>query len=88
MIDSWPKKYLGATSYIVDFFTINTKTPFCRDGDLSKDFSSTDSKIVPVVFAHGLLDSNMNHSGHGLQMASQGYMVFIPAFNDGSGPYT
>jgi len=46
------------------------------------------SKIVPIVFSHGLTGSRAAYSAQFTELAAHGYMVFALDHHDGSCPYT
>lgn len=45
-------------------------------------------KLSPVIFSHGMLADSTSYSRHNLELASHGYIVFVPNHHDGSCAYT
>ncbi len=54
--------------------------------EVSKYFDN--EKIIPILFCHGLLGSYSVYYGVCMVLASFGYIVFSPNFQDGSCVYT
>lgn len=44
--------------------------------------------LAPIIFSHGVCAQASLHSGHLMQLASQGYIVFAIDHNDRSNMYT
>jgi len=45
-------------------------------------------KLSPIIFSHGLCNYSAIYSQHNLELASHGYIVFVPNHNDGTCCYT
>ena len=46
------------------------------------------TKIVPIIFSHGLVSYSGHYTGHCRELASHGYIVFAIDHLDGSSTYT
>ena len=46
-------------------------------GSLAKEFSEGKTKLVPVIFSHGMRASRMMYQGVGQELASNGYVCFL-----------
>lgn len=47
-----------------------------------------DSKLVPIIYSHGLASSCGIYSAHLRELASHGYIIFAMDHQDGSCGYT
>ena len=56
--------------------------------DLAHDYKSGSKKLIPIVFSHGLTASRFIYQVYAQELASNGYIVFIPDHIDGSCVYT
>ena len=58
------------------------------DASLAKDFSTGHTKLVPVIFSHGLTGTRCFYSTIASEMASHGFIVYLMDHHDGSCGYT
>lgn len=59
-----------------------------ENAPLSGDFMDGKTKLIPVIFSHGLIANRNYYQVMGQEFASNGYIVFIPDHLDGSTSYT
>ena len=60
------------------------RTKAINHGQLAEDYAKGKKKLVPFIFCHGFGQSRSQYSMIGQELASNGYLVFIPDFQDGS----
>lgn len=69
-------------------FMKDVKNPAIQSADLAEDFSSGRQKLIPIVFSPGLAACWRDHQMIGLEMASNGFIVFMIDHFDGTCKYT
>ena len=56
---------------------------------MHKDFTgSSQKKLIPIIYSHGLSSNRTMHSGTCRDLASHGYIVFVMDHQDGTSSYT
>ena len=66
---------------------LSIRTEAVTDAPLANDFLSGENKLIPVVFSHGILANREDYQLYGMEMASNGYIVFVLDHLDGLGRY-
>lgn len=54
------------------------------DGQIHSIFARKQKKLVPIVLCHGLFSNSEEFYGISMQLASHGYLVIVPDFQDGT----
>ena len=57
-------------------------------GSLAKEFAEGKTKLIPVIFSHGMRASRLMYQGVGQELASNGYIVFLIDHTDQSVVYS
>lgn len=57
------------------------------DAQLANDYMSGENKLIPIVFSHGILANREDYQLRGMELASNGYIVFMCDHLDGLGRY-
>lgn len=50
--------------------------------------NGSELKMTPIIFSHGSMGDQALYSRHCMELASHGYIIFVPNHNDGSCAYT
>ena len=69
-------------------FQKHIKVKAIQYADLAEDFASGREPLIPIMYSHGLLGSAVGYNLTGLELASNGYIVFFIEHLDGSCSYT
>ena len=59
-------------------FLANVKTQALNYAPLASVFKEGDKKLIPIIFSHGLVSSRGTQTATATELASHGYVVFVP----------
>ena len=66
---------------------LSIRTNAVTDAPLASDFQSGENKLIPIMFSHGYLANREDYQMMAMELASNGYIVFVKDSKCGLGRF-